>query len=254
MDEARVLRRRPHVQALLVGLPVRFDRMRLHRRMRLPRGAVGRPYRVRRRRRTLRRHAEIAPDTRRDVALLGMRMDGRRGGRQRLGNRVGDRQPPVADVDQIERPCGGFGIVGRDQRHRLADMAHDVGGEDPPVPVHDAIVEIEGLRHVGCGQHSLDARQRAGPRRVDRDDPGMRVRAAQDGCGQFAFQAQIGGVAGGAIGDGHPVDMPSAGSDRGHATTSPTPGAGAKPGGGTRPALHSAHHQQSLLAEGNLDR
>ncbi len=102
------------------------------------------------------------------------------------------RQRLVVDVDVLQRVLGHVAGHGHDQCHRLADMAHlAVGQRDlrplvenhpldrrrrhqqrPRLPVVAQILGREDRDHALALEH---------PRRVDAEDAGMRVRAAQEG-------------------------------------------------------------------------
>ena len=92
-----------------------------------------------------------------------------------------DRQRLVLDVDQLERVPGRVAVVGDHERHLLALEADLVGGQ------HRLGVRRQrrhpgaaaGLQ-IGAGEHGVDARVRQRRRGVDRDDPGVGERAAQD--------------------------------------------------------------------------
>jgi hypothetical protein len=83
----------------------------------------------------------------------------------------------VLDLDRRQRPPRLLGMVGGDDGDRLAHVAHPVARED------GLIRELEAVRlpagNVGIGEDRLHARECEGLRKVDRDDPRVRVRASQ---------------------------------------------------------------------------
>jgi hypothetical protein len=89
---------------------------------------------------------------------------------------TGGGQHLVLDLDQVERLLGDGQLVGGHRGHRLAhehravDREHRVGARGRL---------LLQMRDVPGGEHRADARQRLGRAHVDRDDPGVRVWAAQ---------------------------------------------------------------------------
>ena len=89
------------------------------------------------------------------------------------------------------------GIVGDDDGHRLADVAHDRLG--------DRLVMVRAHRRRGCerrhagralgqiarGEHGDDAGQPSRAARVDRANAGVGVRAAHDGGVEHALDADV---------------------------------------------------------------
>ena len=73
----------------------------------------------------------------------------------------------VGDLDGVQRPAGGVGVVGRHRRHRLAHEAHDVAGEHRLVgrdePVGGGAGHVVGGDHAG---HAGDGQRRARRRRT----------------------------------------------------------------------------------------
>jgi hypothetical protein len=125
--------------------------------------------------------AEVEPALEHDVAVEGVVDPGRLGVHRRDG--VDDRrQHLVVDVDQGARVLGDVPARRRHRGHRLAGEAdaldrdrvlgHGLGAEGRH--------RLDELRGLGAGQHGHDARQRLRPRRVDRADARVGVRAAQD--------------------------------------------------------------------------
>ena len=83
----------------------------------------------------------------------------------------------VLDRDRRQRLPRLLGMVRGNDRDGLADVAHPVDRE------HGLVGELEAIplpaRHVGMGEDRLHARKREGLRKVDRDDPRVRVGAPQ---------------------------------------------------------------------------
>jgi hypothetical protein len=83
----------------------------------------------------------------------------------------------VLDLDRGECLPRLLGVVGGDERHRLADVAHPVDRE------HRLVGELQAVRfpagHVGVGEDRVHPRHGERPREVDGDDPRVRVRTAQ---------------------------------------------------------------------------
>ena len=132
-------------------------------------------------------------------------VDGRGVGR---GGGIGDGgQRLVVHDDGLGGQAGRLGMVGGHQRHRLAAVAHDVGGEHRLVGVLEAVGALAG-DVVGCedGPHAGDGQ---GGGDVDGADPGVGVRRAQRPAPQHAVGPQVGGElerSGGfrdAVGAGH---------------------------------------------------
>ena len=118
--------------------------------------------------------------------------DDRRVGIERAP-RVDDRlERLVLDVDQLERVARGVVVVGDDERDLLALEADLVGrehglavGRHRRHPRHAARLE------VAAGDDRVDLRQRERGGGVDRDDPRVRERAAQDRAVQRARAADV---------------------------------------------------------------
>ena len=93
------------------------------------------------------------------------------------------RQRPVLDLDRLERVLGGVAVLGRDQRHRLAGVAHLVDRHRVIVDRHadGARDRLNRRRNVDSGDDSVDAGVGGGIRNVDRHDVGMGVGRAQHG-------------------------------------------------------------------------
>ena len=93
-----------------------------------------------------------------------------------------DRQLLVDDLDQVAGVLGDVAVLGDHSRDRLAVVAHLL---DRDHVLHDRAGAERGQRRrvrgdVLAGDDADDARQRLGLRGVDRDDPRVRVRAADD--------------------------------------------------------------------------
>jgi hypothetical protein len=106
-------------------------------------------------------------------------------GRLEVGHR---RDWVVADVDQSHGVLGDVAVLGHHEGDELANVADHVGGERPlrPRVAQAGVRDQEGrglveVAEVGGGEDQVHARQRAGPRRVDRADARMRVRGAETG-------------------------------------------------------------------------
>ena len=100
-----------------------------------------------------------------------------------LDGRHGGLGIPV-HLDQLGRVLGPVGIVGDDQRDRLADEPDHLTGQDGHPGGHELVPfqrrEQEGVAQAGGVQDGGHARL---PRRgggVDPGDPGVRVRAADE--------------------------------------------------------------------------
>ena len=96
----------------------------------------------------------------------------------------------VLDLDQIDGLLGDVDRLGRDSGDGLAEMTHDVLGDD--VLVDD--VQPELVVEVVTGEDGVNTLQRLGFRGVDAQDPRARVRAALDLRVQHAGQEQVAGV------------------------------------------------------------
>ena len=93
------------------------------------------------------------------------------------------------DGDQVRGLARGLGVVGGDDRDRLALEAHVAPRQ------HGLVGELEpvGLaaRHVGVREHGAHARQRGGGARVERQDQCARVRAAQRRAPEHPLHAHV---------------------------------------------------------------
>lgn len=89
--------------------------------------------------------------------------------------RVGDGiQDLVLDGDGGGGEAGGVGVVGRDGGDGLAVVAYDLGGEDGAVGDEPSVGGV--AEDVEMGHHGPYARHFGRRGRVDRQDPGVRVR------------------------------------------------------------------------------
>ena len=98
----------------------------------------------------------------------------------------------VHDVDQLDRVACRVVVLGDDERDLLTVEAHLVGGEHRLGVVRQRRHPRQPERvEDGAGDDGLDLRVGLGGRRVDRDDPGVGVRAAQDRAVQHAGQVDV---------------------------------------------------------------
>lgn len=126
-------------------------------------------------------------------------------GVQRFGGegllRVGDRfEDLVLDGDGRGGEPGRVGVVGGDRGDRLAVVADQVGREDRAVDDPAAVRALPGdvlVRDDGPYARHLD-----GGRGVDGQDPGVRVRGAEDRRPEQALGPEVGRVREGALGLG----------------------------------------------------
>ena len=100
------------------------------------------------------------------------------------------RERLVLDVDLRGRLGGELGRLGRDGGDGVADETDAVGREDGLVLQVDAGVE----REVAAGGDGPHARHPRGPLGPDVEDPGVRVRRADDGDVEEPGELQVGGV------------------------------------------------------------
>ena len=105
----------------------------------------------------------------------------------------------VAHLNELERGLGNLGTGGCDRGHGVSDV-QDLAARHAVVrqraqrgrPLAAFNGHVGHLRKVGCRDHCLDARKAQGGRGVDREDVGVRMRAALDPTHKHAGQAQIG--------------------------------------------------------------
>ena len=112
-------------------------------------------------------------DPPRDVAV-GMKS---RCARRECVVRVRDRlEDLVLDTHLLGGAARLLRVLGRHKRDGLPPVAHDLGGE------HRLVLDLEAVkiaaRHILVGEHRFHAGHHASLHRVDRDDPGVRMRAA----------------------------------------------------------------------------
>ena len=112
------------------------------------------------------------------------------------------RQRLVIDIDQFERPLGGFFIDRRDARNVIADVAHFADCQRGLIVTDrkDAV----SIRCVFAGHDRHHAFERFGARSVDALDAGVGIRRMQDLANQHARNFEVvrifagaGGFAGG---------------------------------------------------------
>ena len=101
------------------------------------------------------------------------------------------RQHLVLDDDRLQRPPAGLGMVRGDRGDRLADVAHDVAGEDRLVAADQPVGRFAG--HIVGGDDRRDTVDL--PRRgdVDAHDPGVGMRRPQRGAPQEAVGRKVAG-------------------------------------------------------------
>ena len=124
--------------------------------------------------------------------VVGLVAHARRVGVQRVAGVDDGGQRRVLDVDQRERVAGGVAGLGDDERDLLPLVAHLVGGEHRLHVVGERGHPGEAaLGELLAGEHGAHERVRLGGQRVDGDDPGAGVRAAQHGGVQHAGQRDV---------------------------------------------------------------
>ena len=132
-----------------------------------------------------------------DVAGLALLVvaDDRRALGQRLPRVDDQRQRLVLDVDRLARVLGDVRVVRDDAGDLLALEPHLVGGQHRLGVVgqggHPG--QVAGRHHL-AGEHQVHAGDLPRPAGVDRLDPGVRQRAAQDLHVQHAGQHDVVGV------------------------------------------------------------
>ena len=98
----------------------------------------------------------------------------------------------VLDLDQFQRVAGAVAVLGDDERDLLTLEAHLVGGEHRLQIARDRSHPGDPARlQVRPGEHRVDARvlERGGG--VDRGDPGMRERAAENRSVEHPGQLEV---------------------------------------------------------------
>ncbi len=128
-----------------------------------------------------------------DVARVGVVVDARLRLRQSLFRRRDGGQRLVLHFDQTQRLGGRLFVLRHDCRHRIADVAHALGGQRMLVLRHRH--DAEGHGEILARQHQVHARMRPGAFDVDRLDQRVRMRRAQQLHVQHARQLQVVGVA-----------------------------------------------------------
>jgi hypothetical protein len=132
-----------------------------------------------------------APDD--DAAqLVAARMQRRRAGSDRAFGVGHGIERLEVDHDRVGGGAGRLGMVGRDDRDRLALEADVVPRQHRLVGVLEPVGPA--ARDVGVREHGVDARERGGGARVDRADPRARMRAAQRRAPEHPLDAHVGGV------------------------------------------------------------
>ena len=187
----------------------------------------------------------------RRCGVLAAVLDDRRGLRVQVGHRparavaegvarVGDRlEHLVVDGDPRAGPSRRLGMVGRDQRDRLALVEHGAPGEHRLVGDLQPVEQL--ARHVVGGQHREDAGHSQGRADVQRPDAGVRVRAAQRDAPQHVVHPEVA-----AVGElaGHlqrPVGTRRVGAD-------PAVGAGRRAGGCAGCRARRRRHDAALAS------
>jgi hypothetical protein len=107
--------------------------------------------------------------------------DYRRGGVERRTRVTDNRQHLVLDVDQLEGVAGRVTVVRERERDLLSMRAHLVGREHGlGIVRHRRHPRQAACFEVLPGQYQVDLRVRERGRGVDRDNPGVGQRAAQE--------------------------------------------------------------------------
>ncbi|GAA0631625.1 hypothetical protein GCM10009547_39330 [Sporichthya brevicatena] len=116
------------------------------------------------------------------------------------------RERLVDDVDQLEGVLGDVLVAGDDGDDGLADVTDLLDRERAAVAdllareVPQVALRADPLEELGAGGDGEDAVEGGGAAGVDRDDPCVRVRAAQDGERRLAREVDV-------------VDVPSGAAD-----------------------------------------
>ena len=142
----------------------------------------------------------VAVPHRGPVRVEGLRLEGLLGIDDRL-------ERLVLDQDPVGRATGLLGVLGGHDRHRLAEVAHAVEREhglvrelEAVAPLAGDVVAREHRVHAGHGDRFAD---------VEREDPGVRVRAPDgdapehSGCVEVACVGELAGHLGDAVGAQH---------------------------------------------------
>ena len=142
--------------------------------------------------------AAADPDASQHVAAAGVvvlrrgLVDQRGRGVQGGGHVRDRRQRLVVDDDAGGGATGGLRVVGGDDRHRLAGVAHLVDREDGLVGDLEAVGRRSG--HVLVGQHGCHPGGGDRSRDVEGADAGAGVRAAQRDAPEHVLHPGVGGV------------------------------------------------------------
>ena len=139
-----------------------------------------------------------------DVAeQVAVRMQVRRPRCKRLLGVDDGLQHLVLDAHRGRGPAGLLGMVGRDERHRLAPVADKIARQ------HGLVLDLEPVHllapHVLVREHCPHAGHGASLGDVDVDDPRVRVRAAHRRAPQHPLGPQVRRVGEGAAHLGAPV-------------------------------------------------
>ena len=130
----------------------------------------------------------------RDVVAFGRGEQAWRRRRQGGRHRRARRQRLVSDVDQLQRVARDVRVIRHDQRHRLADVAHDAAGDGGlQVAIRarrggHAVGDHGAGGDVGRGE---DTGQLARALRVDAGESRVRVRRAEHRRVQHARHADV---------------------------------------------------------------
>ena len=143
------------------------------------------------------------------VPVLASNVAGRRRPHERcarshcIGEIDDHRQRLVHDFERFRRIAGLLARVRHDRRHGFADVAHDAhrqrmlrrrGGRGAVAPPE--VGRLQQRLHAGAdeivaGHHGDDARHFRGRGHIDRGDPRMRIRRADEGEAGLAGQREI---------------------------------------------------------------
>ena len=106
------------------------------------------------------------------------------------GGGIDDRcQWLVLDANQLGRPSRLLRVLRGDEGDGLAVVPHAVEGEHRLVPELEAVALVAG--NVRVGENGVDTRHAEGGREIDRDHPGVRMRAAEGVAPEHAGREQV---------------------------------------------------------------
>ena len=146
--------------------------------------------------------AALSPRSKRKARLPGRFVpQSRRAIAKRRGRVDHRRQHAVVDRDELGGVARELARFGDDERDRVADMAHPLGGERE-ARRHDQRVDRRDLRdarqradpvggEIGGGEDAVNPGQRICRRRVDTGDLGMAVRRADDDGMELAENVDV---------------------------------------------------------------